>query len=90
MKTIIGLLSIMILASCSNNQMAKSFGGSITIELPIGQKLVNVTWKDESDIWYLTRPMRSIDTPEIYTFKQNKGRFINIFGDGSLTIIEKK
>jgi hypothetical protein len=90
MKTIIGFLSIMVLASCTNNQMAKSFGGNLTIELPTGQKLVTVTWKDESDIWYLTRPMRSIDTPEIYTLKQIKGKLINIFGDGSVTIIEKK
>lgn len=90
MKAIIGFFSIIMLASCTDNQMAKSFGGSTTIELPKGQKLVTLTWKDESDIWYLTRPMRSTDTPEIYTFKQDKGSFIHITGNGEVKIIETK
>lgn len=58
---------------CTENSRAKSFGGSAKIDLPAGQKLVNVTWKD-SNIWYLTRPMRSDEKAESYTF-QEKSNF---------------
>jgi hypothetical protein len=69
--------------------MAKSFGGSTTVNLPSGQKLV-LTWKDEADICYLTRPMTATDTPQTYTFTQDKGSLIHLTGNGVITIIESK
>lgn len=56
-------------ASCTQNERAKNFGGTATVNLPEGQKLVNVTWK-EDQIWYLTRPMNSTDSAETYTFQE--------------------
>jgi hypothetical protein len=53
--TIVGLLSIVAISSCDQT-MARKYGGSTKINLPKGQKLVNITWKD-SQLWYLTRPM---------------------------------
>ena len=68
-----GILAILVLASaltsCTQNERAKSFGGTATVNLPQGQKLVNITWK-EDQIWYLTRPMNSADTAETYTFQE--------------------
>jgi uncharacterized lipoprotein YehR (DUF1307 family) len=68
-----GILAIMVLAfaltSCTENERAKQFGGTATVNLPQGQKLVNVTWK-EDEIWYLTRSMNSTDTAETYTFQE--------------------
>ena len=54
---------------CTDNQAAKNFGGTMTIDLPPGQKLVNVTWK-ETQLWYLTRPAKAGETPETLTFSE--------------------
>ncbi len=51
------------------NARVKSFGGDMTIDLPVNQKLVNITWK-ENEVWYLTRPMRQDEFPETSTFQQ--------------------
>lgn len=50
--TIIALFTILI-TSCTQNERAKSFGGSEEITLKPNEKLINVTWKN-SDIWILT------------------------------------
>ena len=74
---IVILLSIAILSTilvsgmvlgCTENSRAKT-----QISLPIGQKLINATWKD-AQMWYLTRQMRSDEKPEMYTF-QEKSNF---------------
>lgn len=83
------LIFCLIFASCSENQIAKQYGGNMRIELPPGQKLITVTWKDESDIWYLTRPMNSDEFPETYTFYQEKGAIFSLTGNGTVTILER-
>lgn len=58
----------------------------MTRELPAGQKLLMVTWKD-SDLWLLWRPMRADDIAETYTLKEE-----STFGvfNGTVTIKERK
>ena len=70
--------------SCTENSRAKTFGGSMTINLDPNEKLVNVTWKD-SDMWLLTRPMLSGEQPQVYKFKEK-----STFGimSGEITIVE--
>lgn len=51
------------------NARVKSFGSDMTLDLPVNQKLVNITWK-ENEVWYLTRPMRQDEFPETSTFQQ--------------------
>lgn len=63
------IATLLLLASCTENQRAKSFGGTSTMKLPKGEKLVNVTWKGD-EIWYLTRPMKSDESPETYTYRE--------------------
>lgn len=65
---------------------AKSFGGSYTIELQQGEKLMNVTWKD-NELWYLTKTMTDSDVAETYKFKED-----STFGvlEGTVTIKESK
>jgi hypothetical protein len=74
------------MVSCTQNEMAKSFGGDVVYNLPKGQKLINVTWK-EDHLWYLTKPMTATDTPETYTFKE-KSSFG--FVEGTVTLNEIK
>ena len=67
--TLVVLLLVVSLASCTDNSRAKSWGGEAHIILPPGQKLVNATWKDD-ELWYLTRLMKEDETPENYTFQE--------------------
>jgi len=89
-KAIFAVLFAATLASCTQNQMAKNFGGTATVNLPKGEKLINVTWKDKGDLWYLTRPMKNTDSAETYTFTQSKGSVITFTGDGKVILVESK
>lgn len=71
MKHLITALAIFCLfAACTENTRAKNFGGKGELILPQGQKLITVTWK-ETNLWYLTRPMSSIDSAQTYLFKES-------------------
>jgi hypothetical protein len=69
MKKLLPILLIALFASCTENEKAKSYGGTAEITLPAGEKLINATWKD-NDLWYLTRPMLPADSAVSYTFKE--------------------
>lgn len=56
------------LTGCGNT-LARSFGGTITVDLPVGEKLQEATWKDD-ELWYLTRPMREDEEPETWKFQE--------------------
>ena len=57
------------LFSCTENERAKVYGGSMTVHLPKGEKLLMVTWK-ETDLFYLTEPMNSNYVPKTKTFRE--------------------
>jgi len=84
-KSIVILTVIAMLTGC--HAATRNYGGSMTLELPKGQKLEEITWKDDSALWYLTRPMRDDEQPETHTFKADTewGVF-----EGTVTIIESK
>ena len=72
-KKIIGgiaLLAAMGFGLTGCKSVAKSMGGTISIDVPEGQKLIEATWKD-SDVWYLTRPMREDEKPETFTLQED-------------------
>lgn len=60
-----------VLAGCTAQERARDWGGTSTVELERGQKLVTATWKTSANLWFLTRPMRSDEAPETYTFKES-------------------
>ena len=72
----VGLLLLGTVA-CENS-CVKSFGGTMTVELPTKSKLLGVTWKGDN-LWYLVRPMRDGENPEYYTF-QEKSVFGSVEG----------
>lgn len=84
----IAIIAVIAMAftSCTENQMAKNYGGSMTMELPAGQKLINLTWKNE-EIWYLSRQMKSTDSAEVYTFQEKSSFGIQ---EGTITLKESK
>lgn len=93
MKKIIAIISIFLLlpitASILNSchETTKNFGGTMTIELEPGRKLEEITWKDDTDLWILSRPFREGEEPETYTFQADTewGVF-----EGKVVIIESE
>lgn len=65
----LSIVAALLISSCTQNEMAKEYGGVIEVDLPTHQKLVNVTWKD-ADLWYLTRPMKESEQAETYYLKE--------------------
>lgn len=80
------LFAAILLASCTANQKAKEWGGTLTVDLPQGEKLINATWKDNNE-WTLTRKMNPSDSAETYTFHEKSDYGIN---EGTIMIIEHK
>ena len=89
-KTILSLLGVVavlaVAAGCTENQRARTFGGTMTVTLPAGQKLVNATWKQDN-LFYLTRPMRTNETAETFTFKEDSSWGII---EGDVIFVETK
>ncbi len=85
-KLIVIAILLGSLVSCTSNKRVKTWGGKETITLPVGQKLVNVTWKD-TQIWYLTEPMPEGYVPSPKTFREISS--MGIF-EGEITFIESK
>ena len=82
---VIVIIVIIAFARCGSSQnRARNYGGDMEIVLEAGEKLEEITWK-EDDLWYLTRPMREDEEPETHVFKAD-----TVFGvwEGSVTIIE--
>ena len=79
------LCSVLICGTLTGCQGAtKSWGGSMTLDLNPGEKLEEITWKDDS-LWYLTRPMKEGEIAETHTFQQQSE--FGVF-EGTVTIIE--
>jgi hypothetical protein len=68
-KILIITIVLFMMVSCTDNHRVKNWGGTATLNLPKGQKLLNVTWK-ESQLWYLCRPMNTNDIAETYYFQE--------------------
>ena len=87
MKVIMAILivGLFVLCGCTEQIRAKSFGGNSTIILPLGQKVVNATWKD-SNLWILTRQMGIHDEAWEYNLQE-----FSSWGllQGAVKIIEK-
>jgi hypothetical protein len=79
--------SSLLLMSCTENQRARKFGGTATVDLEPGRKLMVVTWKEGGSLWYLTREMNSADSAETYKFQESSSMG---FVEGVVVIKEQK
>lgn len=64
----------------------RKFGGTTTLKLEPNKKLEEITWKDDS-LWYLTRPMRDDEEPEVHIFKESDNLGIL---EGTVKVIESR
>lgn len=63
-RTVLTTLALtLMLAGCTEQRRARSFGGTTEVKLSPGDKVVGATWKDSS-LWVLTRPARAGEQPE--------------------------
>lgn len=58
--------SIFLFNSC-DNEMAKHFGGTLTVKVKEGYKVTEATWKD-NQIWYFVEPMEKDYHPKTKEF----------------------
>jgi len=84
-KIILLALTALMMAGCEQ-YVSRTAGGTITIKIEPGQKLLEATWK-ESDLWYLTEPMDSDYKPKTKVFQEN-----SLFGvlNGKVIFVESK
>lgn len=83
MRTLLTLATLSLVA-CTEQERAKSLGGSTTLNLPSCEKLVTVTWK-EAQLWYLSRPFHEGEVAETYSFKEDSSYGLM---EGKVTIKE--
>ena len=55
-KFIILAVIVLALSSCTENQRARTFGGTVTINVEKGKKVMMATWKDD-DLFYMVEDM---------------------------------
>lgn len=84
-KILFILITVFCLISC-DQYISRNFGGTTTIKLEKGQKLVEATWK-ESDLWYLVEPMDSDYIPKTKEFIESST--VGVM-EGKVIFIESK
>ena len=47
-------ITLLALASCTDNQRARSFGGNETIKIEPQEKFINITWKQDN-LWVIVQ-----------------------------------
>ena len=47
-------ITLLALVSCTDNQRARSFGGTETIKLEPNEKFINITWKQDN-LWLIVQ-----------------------------------
>lgn len=88
MKTLFAsclVITTVCIIGCTDNNRARS-GGTMDFKLPPARKLINATWKD-TELWYLTRPMRPDESPEVVIFQEKSPWGIR---EGRVNFIESK
>ena len=87
-KISLPLIAITLLASCTENSRARLWGGTETINLDPGKRLVNITWKSSdksgSNLWILTK--QDTTKPSTYLFEEKSSMGML---EGKVIIIEK-
>lgn len=81
------LLGLYTVTSCTEQERARNLGEDYTVVLPKGEKLIEATWKDDGDLWYLTEPMDSEYVPQVKMFHESSSYGLL---EGSVKFIEQR
>ena len=85
-KQMFAVMFAMVMLTSCENFVTRKLGGSQTITLDKGQRLVEMTWKN-NNLWILTEPMDSDYVPKTKTFYEDSN-----FGvmEGKIPIVEQR
>ena len=85
-KFLVLIISLVCFTSC-DQLITRQCGGTTTITLEKGEKLVEATWKDDGNLWYLVEPMDSDYVPKTKVFKES-----SVLGvmEGQVIFVENK
>ena len=86
MRNIFLIFVLCLLFSCTEQKMAREYGGSMKIELPRGERLIEATWKD-CNLWYLTEQMDSDYVPRKLYFRESSSY---MFCEGEVIFVERR
>ena len=86
MRSLLVLCALFALAGCTENQQARTWGGTMTVELPCGEMLFDLTWKNDN-FWYATQPMPEGYELRTTTFHEKKDG-MSLIADGTVIIKE--
>ena len=64
------ITAVLLVSSCTDNQRARAWGGTVDVRVTPGQKVIGATWKN-SDLWIIHRPMRDGEVPEVVTMTES-------------------
>lgn len=68
MKNILFMIMMVFCLTSCEQYVTRKFGGTTTVKLEPGQKLVECTWKGDVNLWYLVEPMDSDYVPKTKEF----------------------
>ena len=71
MKRILVLIITLVCLTSCEQLITRQCGGTTTITLEKGEKLIEATWKDDGNLWYLVEPMDSDYVPKRKEFKES-------------------
>ena len=66
--TAVCCILVLTLGAC-DNYASRHWGGTMSVEVPDGNKLVNATWK-EGQLWYLYTPRNANEQPKTSVFQE--------------------
>lgn len=64
------IIAALSLVSCTENERAKTFGGTMNVDLPPNTKFITATWKSD-ELWYIHRPSKAGETPGVVTMQED-------------------
>lgn len=87
MKNILFMIMMVFCLTSCEQYVTREFGGTTTVKLEPGKKLVECTWKGDADLWYLVEPMDSDYVPQTKEFIES-----SMFGaiEGKVIFIETR
>lgn len=81
---IIMMFMLLVTSGCTENYVAREFGGTLKVEVEPGYKVTSATWK-ENDLFYFIEPME-----EDYTPKEKKFIESSSYGVLESTVVFKE
>ena len=70
LRPIVISLALSFTTGCTRQERVKQYGGTMTEDLPAGQKFVTVTW-EQTHLWIATRPALPGEQPTRITVHES-------------------